>query len=112
MLNVTYTLPDDIKFWIEPGVPNTATTTPDGFGTAGHAIDFDVNVGAGGLSNVYFYPDGTAEDSANNLSNGVVYIARQGELTSSRAITVWGSTGRIRGWRLYKQGGGYAWQEQ
>lgn len=113
MLNASYTLPQDVNFWVEPGVPNTLATTPDGFGTAARPVDFDVNVGAGGLTRVYFYPDGSAQDAANNLSNGIVYIARKGELTSSRAITVWGATGRIRGWRLYKQGAaGYAWQQQ
>jgi hypothetical protein len=30
------------EFWIEPGVPNTADTIPDRFGTAGHAIDFEL----------------------------------------------------------------------
>jgi Tfp pilus assembly protein FimT len=113
MLNSTYTLPQDVQFRVEPGVPNTLATTPDRFGTAARPVDFDVNVGTGGLTNVYFYPDGTAQDSVNNISNGVLYLARPGELTSSRAITVWGATGRIRGWRLYKQGAaGYAWQQQ
>ncbi len=113
MLNVSYTLPQDVQFRIEPGVPSTAATTPDGFGTAAHAIDFDVNVGAGGLQNVYFYPDGSAQDAANNISNGVIYLARPGDLMSSRAITVWGATGRLRGWRLYQNGAaGVQWQQQ
>lgn len=110
------TLPTDISFDAEPGIPNTATTTPDGFGAgaATGAIDFDVNVGAGGSNTVYFYPDGSARDINNNINNGVVYIARQGELLSSRAITVWGLTGRIRGWRLYQNtaAGTNYWSQQ
>ena len=112
MLNATYTLPSDVQFRVEPGVPTNSAFTPDRFGTAKNAVDFDVNVGLGGLQQVYFYPDGSAQDVNNNLSNGIVYLARPNELLSSRAITVWGATGRIRGWRLYQQGTGYVWQQQ
>ena len=112
MLTATYTLPQDVQFWIESGVPTNNAFTPDKFGTASHAVDFDVNVGTGGQQQVYFYPDGSAQDKVNNLSNGVVYLARPKELLSSRAITVWGATGRIRGWRLYQQGTSYVWQQQ
>jgi hypothetical protein len=31
---------------------------------------------------------------------------------SMRAITVFGTTGRIRGWRLLKPGGGPQWSQQ
>jgi Tfp pilus assembly protein FimT len=110
------TLPTDIAFDAEPGIPNTAATTPDGFGLgpATGAIDFDVNVGTGGANTVYFYPDGSARDVNNIINNGVVYVARPGELTSSRAITVWGLTGRIRGWRIYQNAsaGTYYWGQQ
>ena len=75
---------------------------------------------AGGQKSIYFCPDGSAQDAAGgagqcagNWNNGVVYIARPGDLMSSRAITVWGATGRIRGWRLYNNGaGGITWQRQ
>jgi hypothetical protein len=56
---------------------------------------------------ISFYPDGSAHDLAGNLNNGVVYIARPGDLYSSRAITLTGATGRIRGWRL--AGGAKNW---
>jgi prepilin-type N-terminal cleavage/methylation domain-containing protein len=99
-------LPPDITFRTESGIPTTNTgtcPTPDGFGTGGKAIDFDQGVGGGGATSIYFYPDGSAHDKPLNgyINSGVVYLARQGELYSSRAITVWGTTGRIRGWRLY-----------
>lgn len=110
------TLPSDVTFDAEPGIPNTATTTPDGFGTGASsgAIDFDVNVGAGGANTIYFYPDGSARDVNNNINNGVLYIARPGDIRTSRAITVWGLTGRIRGWRIYQNAsaGTYYWREQ
>ncbi len=112
MLNASYQLPQQVQFRVEPGVPTNNAKTPDRFGVAGFAVDFDVNVGAGGLNTVYFYPDGSAQDAAQNISNGVLYMARPGDLYSSRAITVWGATGRIRGWRLYPQAGGSVWQQQ
>ena len=34
-----------------------------------------------------------------------MYLARTGDLLSSRAITLWGGTGRIHGWRLYGKSG-------
>jgi Tfp pilus assembly protein FimT len=118
---VTYTLPSDVAFTIVAGVPTAST--PDGFGSGAAAIDFGYTAngtGTGGQSVLYFCPDGSAQDAAGgagncagNWSNGVVYLARPGELLSSRAITVWGTTGRIRGWRLYNSGaGGSQWQRQ
>jgi type II secretory pathway pseudopilin PulG len=101
---VTMTLPSDITFHVEPGLPSSPTvapTTPDGFGTASNAIDFDQGVGLGGATSIYFQPDGTAMDNNGNINNGVVYLGRVGDLPSSRAITLWGSTGRIRGWRYW-----------
>ena len=110
-LLVTTVLPSDVTFHVEPGVPTSpvvAPTTPDGMGSAAFPIDFDQGVGAGGTTTIYFYPDGTAQDINGNINNGVVYLGRPGDLYSSRAITVWGSTGRIRGWRLYNPG----WRQQ
>ena len=109
----TTTLPTDISFRVEPGIPITLATTPDHFGTGGPAIDFDQGV-AGGVKNVIcFNPEGSAQDINSNTNNGVVYLARSGSLYTSRAITVWGSTGRLRGYRLYpKVGGGSIWRQQ
>lgn len=112
---LTTVLPQDVTFHIEPGVPNSPTvqpTTPDGFGTAANAIDFDIGVGAGGATSIYFQPDGTAVDINGNTENGVVYMARVGDLYSSRAVTLWGITGRLRGWRLMPNGGGSIWRQQ
>jgi len=90
-------------------------TTPDGFGVGATAIDFDQGV-AGGVKNViYFYPDGSAEDVNGNVNNGVVYLAllgNAGYFKSSRAITLWGATGRVRAWRLESNAGAYYWRQQ
>jgi Tfp pilus assembly protein FimT len=107
----TYLLPQDVTFAVVAGVPTAANATPDGFGTGGTAIDFDQGIAGGNKSVIYFMPDGSAQDVAGNLNNGVIYIARAGELYSSHAITVWGATGRLRGWRLYSNAGTPYWRQ-
>ena len=111
---LTTVLPSDITFHVESGVPtsnSSAPTTPDQFGTAAYAIDFDQGY-TPGTTTICFNPDGSASDGLGNTNNGVVYMARQGDLYSSRAITLWGSTGRIRGWRLYNVSGVNTWKQQ
>lgn len=111
---LTTVLPSDMSFNVVSGVPTsntTAPTTPDQFGTAGYSIDFDQGYNPG-TTTICFNPDGTATDANGNTNNGVVYVARPGDLYSSRAITLWGTTGRIRGWRLYNVGGKNTWSQQ
>ena len=104
----TVPLPNGIQFSNEPGIPN-GTRTPDGFGTAVFAVDFDLARGGGG-NVIYFQPDGTAIDAAGNPNNGVVYIAKPGQTPSSRAITLFGATGRLKSWSLTGQGANLKWQ--
>jgi prepilin-type N-terminal cleavage/methylation domain-containing protein len=107
-------LPTDVTYHVEPGVPTsptTAPTTPDGFGSAANTFDFDQGIGAAGGNTVYFYPDGSARDINGNINNGVVYMGRPGSLISCRAVTLWGATSRIRGWRLYQKGA-WTWSQQ
>jgi prepilin-type N-terminal cleavage/methylation domain-containing protein len=116
----TYKLPSDVAFTTVPGIPTSASATPDGFGSGSAAVDFGNPPDGTSGGPIYFCPDGSvvsAVDAKGNctgkLSSGVVYIARQGELLSLRAITVWGATGRIHGWRLNSNtSGGYTWQRQ
>jgi len=104
----TYTLPPDIQFTVQPGFP---TNAPDGFGTGITAIDFDQGMGLGSQNYVMFMPDGSSQDTLGNYNSGVVYLGRTGDLYSSRAVSVFGTTGRIRGWRLYNQSGNI-WEQQ
>ena len=104
----TYTLPSDIEFAIQGGFPGAG---PDGFGSGGTAIDFDQGVGLGGQNYIMFMPDGSSQDLQGNYNSGVVYLTRPGDLYSSRAVSVFGTTGRVRGWRLYSQGGN-TWVQQ
>jgi prepilin-type N-terminal cleavage/methylation domain-containing protein len=108
----TIDLPSDVSFAALPGLPTGSSAVPDGFGSGITAIDFDQGVGAGSGNLVMFMPDGSGHDLAGNSDNGILYIARTGELSSSRAITVFGNSGRIRGWRLVQPGGVAAWQVQ
>jgi prepilin-type N-terminal cleavage/methylation domain-containing protein len=106
-------LPIDIFFRVEPGIPISTATTPDHFGTGSTPIDFDQGVAGGAKNVISFNPDGSAQDVNSNSNNGVVYMARPGSLYSSRAITVWGATGRLRGYRLYPAiAGGPVWRQQ
>jgi Tfp pilus assembly protein FimT len=77
----TDTLPFDIEFRAEPGIPNTNATTPDKFGSGSNAIDFAVDYGGAG-NVVYFNPDGSATDASSRINNGVVYMVRRGELNT------------------------------
>jgi len=108
----TVDLPADVAFQTISGIPTSSTSVPDGFGSGITAIDLDQGVGAGAGNLVMFMPDGSAHDMAGNFNSGIVYIARNGDLTSSRAVTVFGTSGRVRGWRIQKPGGVATWIQQ
>jgi prepilin-type N-terminal cleavage/methylation domain-containing protein len=110
---VTFTLPQDIQFAIQGGFPNPG---PDNF-TGATAVSFNAcAVLESGNPCLIFYPDGSAEDDAGvpgNFDSGVVYLTQPtSNAYSSRAIDVWGTTGRIRGWRLYNISGTNTWVQQ
>jgi len=105
----SYTLPTDVTFGVQTIFPAAA---PDGFGTGVTAIDFDQNVPPGSANYVLFMPDGSSQDLTGNYNSGILYITRPGDAYRSRALTVWGTTGRIRGWRIYNQSGANVWTQQ
>jgi len=106
---ITYSIPTDISFAVQAGFP---ANTPDSFGTGVTAIDFETTPGVP-LNYVVFFPDGSAQDNLGNYSSGVVYLTRPGDtIYSSRAVTVWGATGRIRGWQLNQVAGVATWVQQ
>lgn len=86
-------LPDEVQFY-----RNSVASEPDQLTTTG-AISFN------GASSVSFRPDGSAVDASSQICNGVVYIARPGEIESTGAVTLFGATGRVKGFR-YKNSGG------
>jgi prepilin-type N-terminal cleavage/methylation domain-containing protein len=115
----TYVLPSDVTFHVQSIF--ASTTPPDNYGAGTSAVDFGYpapQTGTGGQTSVYFCPDGSSQNSTgagscagmNYWSGGVVYLGRGTDVMSSRAITVWGGTGRIHGWRLYSNTSGvYSW---
>lgn len=70
----------------------TQPDTPDGFG-GGTAISF------GAATAMMFTADGMFVDQAGNPLNGTVFIAQQNHPQTARALTVFGPTARIRGYR-------------
>ena len=98
-------LPMDVHFQVIPGIPNTNAAVPDNMGSGATAIQFDIGVNGGAANQIYFFPDGSARDINNNINNGIVYVARDSDIYSSRAITLYGAAGRVRGWRLYPPAG-------
>lgn len=106
-------LPNDVQFQTIAGIPTNPAKIPDGFGAGGTALDFDQGVAAGATKNlVLFMPDGSAHDTIGNLNSGIMYLARSGDLYSSKSFTVLGTTGRIRGWRLVNAAGTPTWIQQ
>jgi prepilin-type N-terminal cleavage/methylation domain-containing protein len=107
---ITYTIPTDVKYAVQTGFPASA---PDGFGTGIAAIDFGQGLGGGSLNYVVFMPDGSSRDSLGNYNSGVIYLTNPAaNVIQSRAISVWGATGRICGWRLTPLGTAYEWVQQ
>lgn len=108
----TVELPTNFAFQTISGLPNPG---PDNLGTGSVALDFDytANGGAtGGSRNLLvFMPDGSAQDTNGNMISGVAYVAHNADLYSTRAVTVFGASGRIRGWRL-QSAGSLQWVKQ
>jgi prepilin-type N-terminal cleavage/methylation domain-containing protein len=109
-LVMTYTIPTDTSFQVQAGLP---AATPDGFGAGVNAIDFGQTLATEPLNYIVFMPDGSSQDGLNNLNSGIVYICRPaGNVYTSKAVTVWGATGRVRGWSLVQQAGVPVWVQQ
>ena len=92
----TVELPGDMELEIDGSV----STGPEGFATS-QVADFS------GASQIFFLPDGSAVTSAGILSNGVVYVAQPSKVETTRAVTLFGSTGRIK---RYKYITGTGWE--
>lgn len=81
--------------------------TPDGYGNSG-AIEFE-GINNGPVGGMIFQSDGEFLDGATFLPiNGTVYLGVTGQTSTARAVTVLGTTGRVRGW---KSNGNNAWYQ-
>lgn len=107
----TYTLPTDMQFATQAGFP-TAPDIPGANATT--PVQFNAcTVIESGNPCLILYPDGSSQDDQGNYNSGLVYITRPtSNMYSSRAITIFGTTGRVRGWRLYNQSGSNVWVQQ
>jgi prepilin-type N-terminal cleavage/methylation domain-containing protein len=76
--------------------PTALPDTPDNFGK-GAATYFTSS--AGTVTVVKFAPDGTLVDANGRTANGSVFLAIPNATLAARAVTVMGSTGRVRAYR-------------
>lgn len=93
-------LPGDLEFNIHPSV----STGPDGYAFT-QPINFST------ATTVYLMPDGSAITASGEMTNGVVYVSRSGELDTVRAVTVFGATGNLTRWKYTDDGGSWQWEE-
>ena len=100
----TIPIEQPVEFYLYPGVVDT----PDAFGNSA-AIYFE-NTSGGPSGGMYFQNDGELVDGSTfQAINGTVFIGVSTlSNTSARAITVLGSTGRVRAWKF----NGSAWSQQ
>jgi prepilin-type N-terminal cleavage/methylation domain-containing protein len=95
----TVLLEGTLQFVLVSGLPDT----PDTFGNS-TATTFTTATGT--PPEVKFTPNGTFVNQAGATLNGSVFVALPNQALSARAVTVFGSTGRIRGYRW----NGRSWQ--
>jgi prepilin-type N-terminal cleavage/methylation domain-containing protein len=81
-----------LQFLTVAGLPDT----PEALGNSS-AVVFSNATGA--ATQIKFAPDGTLVDQDGNTLNGTVFVALPSQKLSARAVTIFGSTGRIRGYR-------------
>jgi prepilin-type N-terminal cleavage/methylation domain-containing protein len=75
-------------FALTSGLPDT----PDGFGNTS-AVTF------GAATQMIFSSEGTLADQAGAPISGTVFVSLPGQPRASRAVTILGATGRIRGYK-------------
>jgi prepilin-type N-terminal cleavage/methylation domain-containing protein len=107
----TLTLPPDMDLILPSSIP---TTPPDSLGTTpSSATDFGYapNASGAGQSTMYFQVDGTVvrDSPTGAVASGVIYVGRTNDLYASRAVSILGPTGRVKGWRM--DPGGTKWIE-
>ena len=102
-------LPNDVQFQTPPSPP---ATPPDNIGAQNNAFDFFCAGTACAGTILYFNPDGSIVNSTNDPVQGVVYMGRPGDPLSSRAVSFFGPTGKVKAWRYLKPSSGTKWIQQ
>jgi prepilin-type N-terminal cleavage/methylation domain-containing protein len=88
-----------LQFVLVAGLPDT----PDAFGNSAATV---FTTATGNPPEVKFTPQGTFVNQAGATLNGSVFVAMPNQALSARSVTIFGSTGRIRGYRW----NGRSWQ--
>jgi Tfp pilus assembly protein FimT len=90
----TVTLSGNVIFQLEAGQPDT----PDAFGRA-TAVNF-ANTDGGPTTGMFFQADGTFVNLTGNYINGSIFLGSNNSAPTARAITVLGTTGRVRAYKI------------
>jgi type II secretory pathway pseudopilin PulG len=96
----TIAIPTTTGFYLSSTTPDT----PDAFG---HCAAICVEGTSGGPAFMYFQSDGEFVDGTYTSMNGSLFLGVSGQPTTYRAVTILGSTGRVREWKY-----GSAWTQQ
>ena len=92
-----------VTFQLETGLPDS----PDAFGNT-TAVNF-AGVDGGPTTGMFFQADGTFVNLTGNFVNGSVFLGQNKTGATARAVTVLGTTGRIRAYNI--NGAGTGWFE-
>jgi len=84
----TTELEDGMTFKLFSGVPDT----PDAFGT-GSAASFGMS------TTIAFSSEGSFVDQNGDPINGTVFLGRASSALTARAVTIFGPTALVRGWK-------------
>lgn len=90
----TVTLSGNVNFQLEAGQPDT----PDAFGNT-TAVNF-AGTDGGPTTGMFFQADGTFVNLTGNYINGSIFLGSNKSAPTARAITVLGTTGRIRAYHI------------
>ena len=104
---ITMPLPAQTNYLLENGVPDT----PMNFGTCAGASPVCIAGVGGGLPTMIFTSTGQfgADQFGSTVYNGTIFLGVPNQPSTARAVTIMGSTGRVRPY-VY-EGGSLGWQE-
>lgn len=92
-----------LSFAFGSGVAISGNNAPD-------RVSADTPIDLMNQTEVHFRPDGSAVTSGGALCNGVVHMAVIQDPTVARAVSVFGATGKIKGWRWVRSSSSGQWQ--
>lgn len=87
-------IPGSVIYTTFPGEPDT----PDGFGNAGPVYFGGVNNGP--AAGMIYQSDGTFAAATGIPINGTVFMGIPNQPTTARAVTILGTTGRVRSYHI------------